>query len=55
LDHYNRAPAAPQGHSELKRLGLTAAETAQLGEFLRTLSGPVDADAKWLQDPAQQR
>jgi cytochrome c peroxidase len=32
LDHYNRAPAAATGHSELQ---------PQLEAFLRTLSGPV--------------
>lgn len=51
LQHYNRAPAAPQGHSELKPLGLTEREIDQLAAFLATLSGPVNADAKWLQAP----
>ncbi|HYC01890.1 MAG TPA: cytochrome c peroxidase [Azospirillaceae bacterium] len=37
LDHYNRAPPAPEGHSELKPLGLSPAELAQLEAFLRTL------------------
>ncbi|HET9134447.1 MAG TPA: cytochrome c peroxidase [Gemmatimonadales bacterium] len=39
--HYDRAPAAPMGTSELKRLRLSARERAQLVAFLRTLSGPV--------------
>jgi len=39
LDHYNRAPAAPAGHSELKPLGLTPRELRQLEAFLRTLGG----------------
>ena len=39
LDHYNRAPAAPKGHSELKPLRLKQSELAQLEAFLRTLSG----------------
>jgi cytochrome c peroxidase len=39
LEHYNRAPAAPAGHSELKPLNLNEAELAQLEAFLRTLSG----------------
>jgi cytochrome c peroxidase len=38
LDHYNRAPAAPKGHSELKPLRLKKSELAQLEAFLRTLS-----------------
>ena len=41
LDHYNRAPAAAIGHSELRPLGLNALELRQLEAFLRTLSGPV--------------
>ena len=45
LDHYNRAPAAPAGHSELKPLGLSEQELAQLEAFLRSLSGPMVAPA----------
>jgi len=41
LDHYNRAPVAPTGHSELRPLRLKALELRQLEAFLRTLSGPV--------------
>ncbi|MCC7031563.1 MAG: hypothetical protein IT179_01880 [Acidobacteria bacterium] len=43
LDHYNRAPAAATGHSELRPLRLKAVELRQLEAFLRTLSGPVVA------------
>jgi cytochrome c peroxidase len=39
--HYDRAPKAPAGHSELKPLRLSAAERRQLEAFLRTLSSPV--------------
>jgi cytochrome c peroxidase len=46
LDHYNRAPDAATGHSDLKPLRLKPAELRQLEAFLRTLSGPV------LNDPA---
>ena len=53
LDHYNRAPAAPQGHSELKPLGLSRSELEQLAAFLGTLSAPVQADAAWLAAPAE--
>lgn len=52
VQHYNRAPAAPAGHSELKPLGLSAREVDQLVAFLGTLSGPVRAEAKWLRAPA---
>ena len=41
LDHYNRAPAAATGHSELRPLRLKPAELRQLEAFLRTLSGSV--------------
>jgi cytochrome c peroxidase len=41
LDHYNPAPAAATGHSELRPLRLKAVELRQLEAFLRTLSGPV--------------
>lgn len=37
IDHYNRAPRAPFGHSELRRLRLSARERAQLEAFLNTL------------------
>lgn len=42
LDHYNRAPEAASGRSELRPLRLTAAELRQLEAFLRTLSGPLE-------------
>jgi cytochrome c peroxidase len=52
LDHYNRAPAAPAGKTELRPLGLSAAELGQLEAFLRSLSGGIDAPAKYLAAPA---
>lgn len=39
LAHYNRAPEAPRGVSELRPLGLSDAELGQLETFLETLSG----------------
>ena len=41
LDHYNRAPSSPHGHSELKPLRLRRTELLQLEAFLRTLSAPA--------------
>lgn len=38
IAHYDRAPSAPAGHSELTPLGLNGRERAQLEAFLRTLS-----------------
>ena len=45
LDHYNRAPAAAIGHSELRPLRLKPAELRQLEAFLRTLNGLVVSDS----------
>jgi cytochrome c peroxidase len=39
LEHYNRAPKAPTGHSELEPLRLTEQERRQIEVFLRSLSG----------------
>jgi cytochrome c peroxidase len=41
LDHYQRAPAAPGGHTELVPLKLSAQEVKQLAAFLRSLSGGI--------------
>jgi cytochrome c peroxidase len=51
LAHYNRAPAAPAGHTELKPLALDARELRQLAAFLRTLSGGTNAPAELLRAP----
>jgi len=51
LDHYNTAPQAPVGHSELQPLNLTEKQIAQIISFLKTLDGPIDADPKWLTAP----
>ncbi len=40
IEHYDRAPRAPFGKSELKRLKLSANERRQIEAFLRTLSAP---------------
>jgi cytochrome c peroxidase len=53
LEHYNRAPAAPAGHTELKPLGLSRAELRQLEAFLRTLSGGLAAPARYLAAPPE--
>jgi cytochrome c peroxidase len=41
LRHYNSAPTAPAGHTELKPLKLNRRELRQLEAFLRTLSGGI--------------
>ena len=41
LDHYNRAPSAPAGHTELKPLHLKPQELRQLEAFLHALSGGI--------------
>jgi cytochrome c peroxidase len=53
IEHYNNAPAAPQGKTEIKPLGLTNTEKFQLEAFLRTLSSSVDAPKKLLAPPEQ--
>lgn len=51
LEHYNHAPAAPAGHSELKPLGLSEQELAQLEAFLRSLSGPLNTPPELIAPP----
>lgn len=51
LDHYNRAPAADVGQTELKPLHLNPVELNQLKTFLNTLSAPLDAAPEFLQKP----
>lgn len=51
LDHYNRAPPTPLGHSELKPLGMSARELSQLESFMRSLSGPPIAAPELLAQP----
>lgn len=51
--HYNSAPAAPFGHTELKPLRLSADEQRQIIAFLRTLSGPLSAPHGYLSAPAR--
>jgi cytochrome c peroxidase len=52
LAHYNAAPQAPAGHSELEPLHLTEEQVSQIIAFLKTLSGPINAEVTWLQAPA---
>lgn len=51
LQHYNIAPLAPAGKTELEPLGLTDRQLAQIIAFLKTLDGPVKADPRWLSAP----
>jgi cytochrome c peroxidase len=48
LDHYNRAPDAPAGHSELHPLNLNEKQIQQLIAFLKALTGPIDIAPEWL-------
>jgi len=41
ISHYDRAPVAPAGHSELRALRLSPTERRQIEAFLGTLSSPV--------------
>ena len=51
LSHYNTAPKAPAGHSELEPLNLSEEQLAQIIAFLKTLSAPLDVDQMWLVKP----
>jgi len=51
LRHYDEAPRAPAGHSELSPLGLSDAQLAQLEAFLRSLSAPLAAPERYLRAP----
>ena len=51
LRHYNEAPEAPAGHHEIEALNLSDAQLGQLEAFLRTLTGPLDTEARWLEAP----
>jgi cytochrome c peroxidase len=51
LNHYNTAPAAPSGASEIHALNLSDEQLQQLIAFLHTLSGPLDAPAEYLEPP----
>ncbi|HEX5972133.1 MAG TPA: cytochrome c peroxidase [Gemmatimonadaceae bacterium] len=53
--HYSSAPKSPFGHSELKPLHLSATEQRQLVAFLKTLTGPLQAPAGYLEAPATRR
>jgi cytochrome c peroxidase len=51
LEHYNQAPQAPAGHSELKPLGLSSNELEQLETFLKSLNAPLSTAPEWLKPP----
>jgi cytochrome c peroxidase len=53
LAHYNAAPHAPSGHSELEPLGLNDRQLEQLEAFLRSLSAPLAAPEVMLRAPEQ--
>jgi cytochrome c peroxidase len=55
IAHYDAAPRAPFGHSELKPLRLSAAERRQIAAFLHTLTGPLAAPPGHLAPPAPRR
>ena len=51
LHHYNTAPEAPAGYSELEPLNLSEEQLAQIIAFLKTLDAPLNVEAKWLTSP----
>ncbi len=52
LKHYNTAPPASVGRSELAPLNLSEQELEQLEAFLRTLDSPVNAETRWFKRPS---
>ena len=50
IEHYDRAPRAPAGTTELRPLRLSPRDRARLETYLRTLDAPVDAE-RWLLEP----
>jgi cytochrome c peroxidase len=53
LAHYNQAPAAPDGHTELEPLKLNAQQLRQIEAFLRALSGGIAAPPEFLAAPVR--
>ena len=51
LQHYNEAPPAMIGHSEIEPLNLSQRELRQLEAFLETLDAPLATAEEWLQPP----
>jgi cytochrome c peroxidase len=51
LKHYNAAPEAPIGHSELEPLHLSQKQLEQIIAFLKTLDSPISASQEWLIAP----
>jgi cytochrome c peroxidase len=51
LHHYNTAPQAPVGQSEIHPLNLDDRKIAQIIAFLNTLNSPINADPHWLTRP----
>jgi cytochrome c peroxidase len=55
IAHYDRAPAAATGESEIAQLGLDARERRELEEFLGALSAPLMTEEEWLKPPEEER
>jgi cytochrome c peroxidase len=53
LDHYNRAPRAAKGHTELRPLRLKTGELRQLEAFLGALTGPIVVNGAASRIPGQ--
>ncbi len=54
MRHYNHAPPAFPGHSDLVPLAFTEGQSEAVIAFLLTLSAPPDAPAEFLRPPADQ-
>ena len=52
IEHYDRAPAASIGETEIRPLRLSANEKAQLAAFLGSFSAPLATEGTWLAAPS---
>ncbi|MFC1975449.1 cytochrome-c peroxidase [Chloroflexota bacterium] len=53
LEHYNQAPPAPMGQTEVQPLNLSETELDQLEAFLRSLSAPLASPPELLKTPTK--
>ena len=51
IEHYNTAPKANVGISQIKALKLDATAKRQLLAFLEVLKAPINAAPRWLATP----
>ena len=53
MEHYNKAPAPPFGHSMLTRLDLEQEQLDKIVRFMESLDSEIDAEPQWLKAPEE--